>query len=501
MVLKSGLTLLVALLLSVGRAEAQPLDDLAVRGEIIANADAGATALRDQEPDGPRRRGFDIGMAAAEGQTLPGPSKQRIHDTLGSDEQAGFDTAVEYSLERNRNADLAAKGAAVARQDPTVARARAGQTDGFSLLGFDIASGIFGDPALGGRGNTQSGPGSQAIRAGLNAAGQRGFDASTRLLLSRTYQARSNGALDSTVTSPGRSADATALSTQAWLRVPDVVGMSRDAAARTLDAPLQRNILPLRYKETYYKIPDSSVGYGYVRATTPVAGTLLAPGSVVELQIQAAPTLVGIGTLGRSDVLRRDGFDLDTGRYEQMTHGADVILRQYNDGVENPSPSRTSVREVFIEPSDGAVVTGFDDLSFFNATEISSFDTYTKCASELNSGGRTRIEVLRGAGYTVCVMTSKQQIAAVRFRPDQQVCCGDDYKFEYALFPTPVKEVGRVRQTTPTSRRPICDLAAEARARNSPAASGLAAQCRAAGGPLPAAEAPVPPPDDAIPPP
>ena len=50
-------------------------------------------------------------------------------------------------------------------------------------LGFDIATGIFGDPALGAQGNTQSGPGSLGIRDALSPASKRGFNAAMELLL------------------------------------------------------------------------------------------------------------------------------------------------------------------------------------------------------------------------------------------------------------------------------------------------------------------------------
>ncbi len=160
---------------------------LAAKGEAIANEDPLAVALRDQEPEVSGRRGFDIGMAAAQGQTLPGPGKQRIHDALNPAEQAGFRKAVSFSLERNRNAEFAATGAAIAQQDAIVAEARSGESDIFYWLGFDIASGIFGDPALGARGNTATGSGSLAIRDALSAAGQRGFNASVQLHLSRDY--------------------------------------------------------------------------------------------------------------------------------------------------------------------------------------------------------------------------------------------------------------------------------------------------------------------------
>ncbi len=170
--------------------EEKCLNDLAARGDAVAMQDPLAAELRSRESEGPSRRGFDIGMAAAEGQTAPGPGKQRIHDLLSPAEQGGFNTAVAFSLERNRNADLAAKGAAIARVDKIVAAARTPETDVFYWLGFDIATGIFGDPALGAKGDTAMSPGSQKIRDSLSAAAQRGFDASVKLHLSRRYRRR-----------------------------------------------------------------------------------------------------------------------------------------------------------------------------------------------------------------------------------------------------------------------------------------------------------------------
>ena len=91
-------------------------------------------------------------------------------------------------LEAQCRADLAARGAAIAEQDPIVAEARAAETNVLYRQGFDIATAIFGDPALGAQGNTATGPGSLGIRNALSAAGQRGFDASVKLHLSRNYQ-------------------------------------------------------------------------------------------------------------------------------------------------------------------------------------------------------------------------------------------------------------------------------------------------------------------------
>ncbi|MEP7247242.1 MAG: lamin tail domain-containing protein, partial [Gammaproteobacteria bacterium] len=83
---------------------------------------------------------------------------------------------------------LAAVGRTIATMDPVIARARTAEPDGTYWRGYDIATGVFGDPALGAKGNTATGPGSLGMRATLNAAGQRGFDASVSLHLSRNYK-------------------------------------------------------------------------------------------------------------------------------------------------------------------------------------------------------------------------------------------------------------------------------------------------------------------------
>ena len=165
-------------------------DILADRGEILANEDPLAVELRNRALGAPGRRGFDIGMAAAEGQTAPGPGKDRIRDTLSTNEQGGFTTAVLFSLDRNRNLDFATRGAAIVKVDPVAAKARTANPSVFFWLGFDIATGIFGDQALGGAGHTLEGPGSQAIRDGLlSPDAQKGFRASVDLYLVQKHKA------------------------------------------------------------------------------------------------------------------------------------------------------------------------------------------------------------------------------------------------------------------------------------------------------------------------
>jgi hypothetical protein len=186
---KSGFTAAVSFSLERNRIQqTKGVAALAKRGEEIANRDPLTFVLRNLQPEGPARRGFDIGMAAAERDTEPGPGKQRIHDSLPPAEQQGFTAAVTFLLAKNKNAELAAVGAAIAKSDVLVARARSADWDPFYQLGFDIATGLFGDPAKGTVGSTQLGPGALAIRSGLNAAGQRGFDAATKLHFGRKYR-------------------------------------------------------------------------------------------------------------------------------------------------------------------------------------------------------------------------------------------------------------------------------------------------------------------------
>jgi hypothetical protein len=164
-------------------AEKGSMDVLAARGEVLANQDPLAKELRDREPIGPSRRGFDIGMGIAEGQTSPGPGKDRIGASLPEAAQGGYGRAVLFSVDRNRNFEFAAKGAIIAKTVPAVAQARTANPSVFYWLGFDIATGLFGDPALGGQGDTAWGPGKQKIYDSLSDLEKMGFDASKKLHL------------------------------------------------------------------------------------------------------------------------------------------------------------------------------------------------------------------------------------------------------------------------------------------------------------------------------
>ena len=144
----------------------------------MANADPLIAALRDAQQVGACRRGFYVGLAVEAKNTLWGPGAQSIRDGLDGAERIGFDVAAAFCLQRNNNADVAARGAKVLKADPEVAAARAlEQPPGLYWLGFDIGTGIFGDPDRGALGNTIMGPGSEKIRASLDDDGKRGFNA------------------------------------------------------------------------------------------------------------------------------------------------------------------------------------------------------------------------------------------------------------------------------------------------------------------------------------
>jgi len=432
---KSSVLALMLVFVSVTTVEAQTTDDYAARGEVLANEDPLSAELRSREPEGPSRRGFDIGMAVSEGHTADGPGKQRIRDSLTPAEQRGYGRALAFSLERNKYADLAAVGAAIAAVDPDVADARTAETDVHYWLGFDIATGIFGDPSLGAKGNTATGPGSLGIRDSLSAAGQRGFNAAVKLLVPQVAQPRPGGTGGLDV-----SARATRVESknsgvidsviEIW-RVPDVVGLSStEAAARLQTAGFVS-------RSTYQDEPDASVRYGYVGSTVPAAGQLAKDGKV-ELRFPRAASRLGIGALATSDIVRRSGFDLDEGRYEEVFRGADIVMRKYDNEARTDENGNAyyDAGGIVIEPSDGAYLTALYDVRHIDQYGLGSFLFQAECERELKKRRLTRASISNpgGAPATICVMTSKQQIAVLQFRPGDNVAT-DNYKFHHAIFP------------------------------------------------------------------
>lgn len=152
------------------------LTALATKGQGLITGDPLLTAIADAQPEGPARRGFDIGIGTMNENSAWGPGSTEIRDSLEPEEQPGFTLGAEVCRQRNLNPDYAGKGARVIAADPGAQKARSAKPAGLYWLGFDIASSLFGNPKLGALGNTLMGPGSQAIRASLTAETARGFD-------------------------------------------------------------------------------------------------------------------------------------------------------------------------------------------------------------------------------------------------------------------------------------------------------------------------------------
>lgn len=154
---------------------------LIAQGESMAQKDPLLTLIRDAQPEGGIRTGFYIGLATEAGNTLWGPGAQSIKDSLDGAQQMGFSVGAEFCLVRNNNAEMAALGDSVVKADPELTSNRALEKPGMYWLGFNIASGIFGDPALGAKGNTAWGSGAEGIRNSLPREAQNGFDAAHKL--------------------------------------------------------------------------------------------------------------------------------------------------------------------------------------------------------------------------------------------------------------------------------------------------------------------------------
>ena len=172
------------------------------------------------------------------------------------------------------------------------------------------------------------------------------------------------------------------------------------------------------------------------------------------VEFSRAASRVGVGALSKSDVGRSDGFDLDTLRYEQVTHGADIVLL----GSGTARPRHSDEEQFHIEGSDGAVVTGVvrstGNEDFGNDYGLGSYGVYESCQLALK-GPLKPVDVtsmsssLAPDDIMACVQTSQGAIAAVKFvRRDYSCCETTNYKFHIALFPRqyPITARTSVRQ-------------------------------------------------------
>jgi hypothetical protein len=330
---------------------------------------------------------------------------------------------------------LAVKGEAVANADPLTAELRERQPEGPARRGFDIATGIFGDPARGALGNTATGPGSLRIRNALSAAGQRGFDASVAFHLSANKPRLPSAAWKATARHSTVLPERTVaqLTPSRLPRVPSVVGLYLPDAENALhSAGYEPELI-------YEDEPDPSVTHGHVRATDPPAGTLAA-GGVVEVRIPRAASRVGIGSLSTDDLARRTGFDLDEARYEEIYRGADIVLRKHEQEARIDARGHTYYAGggTYVEPSDGAVLASLNDVRAINRYGLGSYPYYEACNRTLKEtraavGGINLDE--GGEITTICVGTSKHQLTVVEFRSsDNPIGRFTNYKFHHALF-------------------------------------------------------------------
>jgi hypothetical protein len=205
--------------------------------------------------------------------------------------------------------------------------------------------------------------------------------------------------------------------------------------------------------------PQPSVPPGQIVAVIPAAGTSQAGGRVVEVQIARTAITVRVGELSVGDWERRNGFDLDEGRYEEITHGADLVLRVHTD-VAHPDPNggatSYSGHGVFAEPSDGAVFAELDATD--EAYGPGSYFVYIRCQANLASSNKllTDFEVseqLNSGAF--CVRTSDGQLAAVEFRRADNPGGTTDFKFRVALFPNPLLATPRAPTGTGRTVRPV----------------------------------------------
>jgi hypothetical protein len=206
---------------------------------------------------------------------------------------------------------LAARGAEIARRDPVVAQARVAENDVSYWQGFDIATGLFGDPALGAKGNTATGPGSLGIRDALTPAAQRGFNASVALHLSRDYRS-----------APPAAQNGPALPAQAG---PSAIVISQVyAGGGSAGAVFAGDFVELLNRSTVpVDLSGWSIQYaaanGFAWQVTPLMGAIL-PGHY--LLIGAPAGFAGGNALPTPDLLGRMSMATNAGKLALMRSAA-----------------------------------------------------------------------------------------------------------------------------------------------------------------------------------
>jgi hypothetical protein len=226
--------------------------------------------------------------------------------------------------------------------------------------------------------------------------------------------------------------------------VPNVVGVNLYDAEQALRAA------GFEPRHKFLDQPDPSFGPGQVSRQHPPAG---APqkGGIVGIDVPQAAKLTGFGTLSQDDAERRIGFDLDTGRQEQITRGADLVVRYHKATrlIDENGHAYYVGEGNYAEVSDGAFFVPIDgsDVSDGEA----AYTSFVQCRFALQPGqsakARTSQVFIGVGGHSVsfCVQTSDYQMAVVSFLDrDNNFAQKTYYEFHYALFPrelmaTPVR--------------------------------------------------------------
>ncbi|CAN5347642.1 hypothetical protein BH11PSE14_BH11PSE14_09010 [soil metagenome] len=140
----------------------------------ICDAARSARARNSPAAAGLERQCLASGGSLVPPVNAPPPPSPAIPDTNTPTTMPATVPAVDST----RIDGLAATGANIANQDTDLAYARAAEPGAAFQRGFDIATGLFGDPALGAEGRPAADQDAANIRASLGSDGQRGFDAS-----------------------------------------------------------------------------------------------------------------------------------------------------------------------------------------------------------------------------------------------------------------------------------------------------------------------------------
>jgi len=249
------------------------------------------------------------------------------------------------------------------------------------------------------------------------------------------------------------------ISAVALPRAPDVVGLSLSEAFSALSR------VNLSSKLVYVETVDDSVLYNHVGSQIPAAGAAVSD-NIVTLQVPRPAARIFAGALSLIDVIRRDGFDLDEGRYEQILRGADMVLREDQTSIPHFEPVNGSTyyttKGLFVEPSDGTVFAlpgAYGVYADQHPGGLGSAPNYSACSQTLSKSRSTYLNLPRADSYgkdlIFCALTSSRQIAVVQFRHSDMTCCGkDNYKFYVAVFPLQKFQGLRARKAVDTPYRP-----------------------------------------------